>query len=176
MKLTWNEVSPFAQSRTNCYVGWSVLLTNLVARETTRCCSYYRLDQRVSNVKALLQLCKGALPREDWAGGEQKETVPMPCVWRMRTLRKQKTRIRHTGSELGTEHPSLGMRLDLWPNSPGCILSECDWVAHHRCGGKRWAISWFYRASWRKSLQLWTRPVGVGVYDFQRCKMLLWWI
>ena len=54
---------------------------------------------------------------------------------------KAKTRIPHTGSELGPEHPSPGMRLDLWPNSPGCILSECDWVAHHRCGGKRWAIS-----------------------------------
>ena len=55
-----------------------------------------RLDQRVSKVKALLQLCKGALPRENQTGGKQKKAVPMP---RVRTLRKQETRIPHTGSE-----------------------------------------------------------------------------
>ena len=45
-----------------------------------------RLDQRVSDIKALLQLCEGALSREDRAAGEQKETVLMPCVPRRQKL------------------------------------------------------------------------------------------
>ena len=46
------------------------------------------------------------------------------CEERERSESK-KTCIRPTGSELCAKHPSLGLRLDLRSNSPGCIFSEC---------------------------------------------------
>ena len=131
-----------------------------------------RLDQRVSKVKALLQLCKGALPRENQTGGKQKKAVPMP---RVRTLRKQETRIPHTGSEhlnsalniratgsvakLARLH-SVGMRL-------GCPPP----LRRKKIGNQLILPRVMAHIFATLDSTLGSPLLGVGVYDFQRLKL-----